>query len=152
MAMSGGGGGSGGKRRAMSEINVTPLVDVMLVLLVIFMITAPAMKEGFQVELPQATSTQSVMVQDVRMITVTASGDVLHHLAASPEEKYEKLAQLVEDLKSYKAECERGNTVPAVVISGDRMADYQRIIQVWNSVRTAGILNVAFQVEPGAAE
>ena len=148
MAMSVG----GGKRRAMSEINVTPLVDVMLVLLVIFMITAPAMKEGFQVELPQATSTQSVMVQDVRLITVTADGAVLRHLAASADEKYEKLSVLVEDLKTYKAECERGNTVPAVVINGDRKAEYERIIQVWNAVRTAGIPNVAFQVEPGAAE
>ena len=150
MGMSAGGGG--GKRRAMSEINVTPLVDVMLVLLVIFMITAPAMKEGFQVELPQATSTQSVMVQDVRLVTVTADGAVLRHLATSAEEKYEKLSRLVEDLKSYKAECERGNTVPSVVINGDRKANYERIIQVWNAVRTAGIPNVAFQVEPGAAE
>ena len=149
MAMSAGGGG---KRRAMSEINVTPLVDVMLVLLVIFMITAPAMKEGFQVELPQATSTQSVMVQDVRLITVTADGAVLHHLAASPEEKYERLAQLVDDLKSYKAECERGGTAATVVINGDRKTPYERIIQVWNAVRTAGIPSVAFQVEPGAAE
>jgi biopolymer transport protein TolR len=146
------GGGKGRKRRANAEINVTPLVDVMLVLLVIFMITAPAMKEGFQVELPQATSTQSVMVQDVRLITVTADGDVLHHLAASPEEKYEKLSQLVSDLKTYKEDCERDNTAPTVVINGDRKASYERIIQVWNAVRTAGIPNVAFQVEPGAAE
>ncbi len=150
MAMSAAGGG--GKRRAMSEINVTPLVDVMLVLLVIFMITAPAMKEGFQVELPQATSTQSVMVQDVRLITVTADGAVLHHLAASPDEKYERLTQLVDDLKGYKAECERGGTEATVVINGDRKTPYERIIQVWNAVRTAGIPSVAFQVEPGAAE
>src|ERR1043165_3719468 len=91
----------------MSEINVTPLVDVMLVLLVIFMITAPAMKEGFQVELPQATSTQSVMVQDVRMITVTADGNVRRPLAASPDVKYEKLSLLVEDLKPGKEEGSR---------------------------------------------
>jgi biopolymer transport protein TolR len=144
--------GGKGRRRAMSEINVTPLVDVMLVLLVIFMITAPAMKEGFQVELPQATSTQSVMVQDVRMITVTADGNVLHPLAASPDDKYEKLALLVDDLKSYKEECERGGTAATVVINGDRKTSYERIIQVWNAVRNAGIPNVAFQIEPGVAE
>jgi biopolymer transport protein TolR len=144
--------GGKGKRRAMSEINVTPLVDVMLVLLVIFMITAPAMKEGFQVELPQATSTQSVMVQDVRMITVTADGNVLHPLAASPDDKYEKLALLVDDLKGYKEECERSGTAATVVINGDRKTSYERIIQVWNAVRNAGIPNVAFQIEPGAAE
>jgi len=144
--------GKGGKRRAMSEINVTPLVDVMLVLLVIFMITAPAMKEGFQVELPRASQTQSVMVQDVRLITVTADGKVLHHLAASEDENYEKLSLLVDDLKTYKEDCERGGTTATVVINGASKASYERIIQVWNAVRTAGIPNVAFQVEPGAAE
>jgi biopolymer transport protein ExbD len=109
------------------------------------------MKEGFQVELPQATSTQTVMVQDVRLITVTADGDVLHHLAASPEEKYERLSELVSDLKTYKEECEREDTTPTVVINGDSKASYERIIQVWNAVRTAGIPNVAFQLEPGTA-
>ena len=54
----------GGKRRITSEINVTPLVDVMFVLLVVFMITAPAMKEGVQVELPKVVETQSIHVVD----------------------------------------------------------------------------------------
>jgi biopolymer transport protein TolR len=141
--------GGKGKRRAMADINVTPLVDVMLVLLVIFMVTAPAMKEGFQVDLPQATATQTVMVQDVRLITITADGAVLHNLASSPEDKYERLADLVNDLKTYKEETEKAGEAPTVVINGDAKASYQSIIQVWNAVRTAGIPNVAFQLSPG---
>jgi biopolymer transport protein TolR len=151
MAMAIGGGGGRKKRRPMSEINVTPLVDVMLVLLVIFMITAPALKEGFQVELPKASSTQSIRVQDARTITVTADGAVLRPLAASPDQKYEHLSQLVDDLKSFKDECDHGNTAAVVVINGDRKAPYERIIQVWNAVRSSGISQIAFQVEPGQA-
>ena len=151
MAMAMGGGGGRKKRRPMSEINVTPLVDVMLVLLVIFMITAPALKEGFQVELPKASSTQSIRVQDARTITVAADGSVLRPLAASTDQKYDHLTQLVDDLKTFKDDCDKGNTAAVVVINGDRKASYERIIQVWNAVRSAGISQIAFQVEPGQA-
>ena len=67
--------GSGGRRRAMSEINVTPFVDVMLVLLVIFMVTAPMMQQGLDVDLPE-TTTQSLRVKDDPLIlTVKANGE-----------------------------------------------------------------------------
>ena len=142
----------GGKRRTMSEINVTPLVDVMLVLLVIFMITAPVLKEGFQVEVPQATETQSINVVDARSVIITKDGDVLHNLAQSADDKYERLGQLVDDLKAYKADCDRaadGKVQPVVLIIGDKDTRYERIIQVWNAVRSSGISQVGFQLEPG---
>ena len=89
----------GGRRRSVAEINVTPLVDVMLVLLVIFMITAPTLKEGFSVEIPHADATQSVPVEEARMITITADGFVLKPNADTAEQRYDKLSQLVDDLK-----------------------------------------------------
>ena len=67
----------GRRKRAMSEINVTPLVDVMLVLLVIFMITAPVLQEGFHVDLPQASETQSIPVADARQVVIAKGGEVL---------------------------------------------------------------------------
>ncbi len=142
----------GSKRRMMSEINVTPLVDVMLVLLVVFMITAPVLKEGFQVEVPQAAETQSINVVDARSVVVTKDGAVLHNLAQSAEDRYDNLSQLVEDLKTYKADCARakdGPVQPVVLIIGDKDARYERIIQVWNAIRSAGITQVGFQLEPG---
>ncbi|MCK6490856.1 MAG: biopolymer transporter ExbD [Planctomycetes bacterium] len=145
----------GGRRRAMAEINVTPLVDVMLVLLVIFMVTAPVLKEGFQVEVPQASETQSINVVDARSVIITRDGEVLRNLATSPDDRYEKLSQLVGDLRTWKAEREstpEGKAAPpVVVIVGDKEVRYERIIQVWNAVRSAGIAQVGFQIEAGTA-
>jgi len=146
------GGKKGGRRRSVAEINVTPLVDVMLVLLVIFMITAPTLKEGFSVDIPHADATQSVPIQDARMITVTENGYVLKPNADTADQRYDKLSELVEDLKTYKSAQAAARKAPVVVIVGDRNARYERIIQVWNAVRTAGIPQISFQLEPGAAE
>jgi biopolymer transport protein TolR len=152
MAMSVGGKKKGGRRRSVAEINVTPLVDVMLVLLVIFMITAPTLKEGFSVDIPRAEATQSVPIEDARMITVTETGDVLKPNADTAAQHYDKLSQLVEDLKAYKTTQAAAKKQPVVVIVGDRNARYERIIQVWNAVRTAGIPQVSFELEPGGPE
>jgi biopolymer transport protein TolR len=146
------GGKKGGRRRSVAEINVTPLVDVMLVLLVIFMITAPTLKEGFSVDIPHAEATQSVPIEDARMITVTENGYVLKPNADTADQRYDKLSQLVEDLKAYKSAQAAAKKPVVVVIVGDRNARYERIIQVWNAVRTAGIPQVSFQLEPGAPE
>jgi biopolymer transport protein TolR len=152
MSMGGGGGGKGKRRRrSVAEINVTPLVDVMLVLLVIFMITAPTLKEGFSVEIPQAEATQSVAIEDARLITVTADGHVLKPDSDSAENRYDKLGELVTDLKKYKDDTLAEQKQPLVVIVGDKNVKYERIIQVWNAARSAGIGQVSFQLEPGNA-
>jgi len=146
------GGKKGGRRRSVAEINVTPLVDVMLVLLVIFMITAPTLKEGFSVDIPHAEATESVPIENARMITVTEDGYVLKPNADTADQRYDKLSQLVEDLKAYKTAQAAAKKPQVVVIVGDRNARYERIIQVWNAVRTAGIPQVSFQLEPGPPE
>ncbi len=139
-----------GKRRAMADINVTPLVDVMLVLLVIFMITAPVLKEGFQVEVPLASETQSINVQDARSVIVTSDGAVLHNLATAADDRYEKLSLLVDDLRTWRTDRLAAATSgePVVLIVGDKATPYERIIQVWNAVRSAGITQVGFQLDP----
>lgn len=152
MGMAVGGGKGGKRRRGVAEINVTPLVDVMLVLLVIFMITAPTLKEGFTVDIPMADKTDQVPVSEAFMVTVTPEGQVLKPHADSAEQRYEKLSDFVTDLQKYKAEQERGEKKPVVVIVGDKNSRYERVIQVWNAVRTAGIAQVSLQVDPGAPE
>ncbi len=141
----------GTKRRVMAEINVTPMVDVMLVLLIIFMITAPALKEGFQVDLPHASSTQTIRLEDSVRITIAADGKVMRDQSGGAEKSYDHLAELVAELKEYRAERERANSDATVVINGDGKATYERVVQVWDAVRTAGVSQVSFQVEPGAA-
>lgn len=141
-----------GRHRSNSEINVTPMVDVMLVLLVIFMITAPTLKEGLAVDIPRAAATQSINIEEAHLITVTAEGYVLKNKAGNKEERYHQIPELVKDLKAYLKTCEVAKKKPTVVIVGDGAAKYERIVQVWNAVINAGVEQVSFQVEPGEPE
>src|ERR1700743_2049166 len=118
MGMSMGGGKGGKRRRSVAEINVTPLVDVMLVLLVIFMITAPTMKEGFPVDIPQADATAQVALEDAFQVTVAAAGLVVKPGSQTTDLKYDKLTDLVTDLKKYQADIAAEKKKPTVVIVG----------------------------------
>jgi biopolymer transport protein TolR len=142
-------GGKAKRRRAMNDINVTPLVDVMLVLLVIFMITAPTMKEGFFVQIPEADATQQINIEDAFQVTVTADGLVLKPGAQTEDLKYDRLTDLMADLEKYKKEQTAAEKTITVVIVGDRKTPYERILHVWNTVRNAGISQVSLQVDPG---
>ena len=151
MAMSVSGGN--GKKRPMAEINVTPMVDVMLVLLVIFMIAAPSIKEieGMQVNLPQVRGEpgETIVVEDAYTLQVKADGSVIGH-GKNGDTRFDgdsSLATLVEDLKLYKDDCEKGKKTPVIVIAGDGDVRWQRILQVWNSARIAGITQVSFQFQ-----
>ena len=133
-------------RRIVAEINVTPLVDVMLVLLVVFMITAPTLHDGFKVELPVANGGKPIPVDEAKVIVITHDGTVLHEGATQVQDAYVHLAELVQDLRTWKDRQTAG--VPAVVvISADREVRYERIIQVWNAVVTAGITRVSFRID-----
>jgi biopolymer transport protein TolR len=156
MGMSAGGGG--GKKRAVAEINVTPMVDVMLVLLVIFMITAPSIKqiEGIEVELPVLTDSaaEQILTEDARTLAILQDGTVVRPGSKSDDKKpgqlypsYETMKDLIADLKKYNDECKAAQKKPVVVIAGHRSAEYQRVMQVWNAVKSAGIKEVCFQVE-----
>ena len=133
-------------RRMVAEINVTPLVDVMLVLLVVFMITAPTLHDGFNVELPVANAGKPISVDEAKVIVVARDGSVLHEGATQVQDAYVHLAELVQDLRAWEQRHSSG--VPAVVvISADREVRYERIIQVWNAVVTAGITRVSFRID-----
>src|SRR5438270_10784828 len=115
---------SGRKRRLVADINVTPMVDVVLVLLVIFMITAPVIKQidALQVTLPQVQGqpAQTIITEDARTLVVWPDGSVSRADAKSSDEHFESTAALIEDLKLYRDDCEKGKKTPVVVIGGDR--------------------------------
>jgi biopolymer transport protein TolR len=133
-------------RRMVAEINVTPLVDVMLVLLVVFMITAPTLHDGFKVELPVADAGKPIPIEGARVIVVASDGTVLHEGATQIQDAYVHLAELVQDLRLWK-ERQASDVQAVVVISADREVRYERIIQVWNAVVTAGITRVSFRID-----
>ena len=134
MAFSTGNGGGG----PMSEINVTPLVDVMLVLLIIFMITAPLMTHKVKVELPKATlnSYDPNAAQKVLPITITVKEDGRLYLNDNPSDKM----QIDAFLKTHA-----GDTVqPPVNIRADHTTKYSIISEVVNLAQAAGMRKVGF--------
>ncbi|RLL50523.1 protein TolR [Mariprofundus sp. EBB-1] len=122
----------------MGEINVTPLVDVMLVLLIIFMITAPLLTQGVNVDLPETES--SALQQNIEplVISIRANGEIFMQKHAI---KIEQLAPRIQAMQKQKP------GIP-VFIRGDAKTPYGRIASVMSSLETAGIKKVGLVTEP----
>ncbi len=126
---------------SLSEINVTPLVDVMLVLLIIFMVTAPMMKSGIGVNLPQA-ETQSAPSEDGLTITITK--DMLIHM----EDTIINQMLLEEKLKTYFM----GQESKIVFIKADKDLLFGFVIHVMDIINKAGIERIGLITEPKELE
>lgn len=126
------------KRRSLnSEINVTPFVDVMLVLLVIFMVTSPMLLSGVEVDLPQ-TKTIPITGQDEPVsITVDKHGNIyLQEVKVSLAELEKKLNTLFAAKKDNR-----------VFLRGDKLVDYGKIMEVFTTLKASGLYNVALVTE-----
>ena len=122
----------------MNEINMTPLVDVMLVLLIIFIITIPVMKHAVQIELPRASNQpQDAKPQTIRL-TVDARGDYFWNDSAIDD------AQLAKRF----AEAAAQKPQPPLHIRGDRAVRYERIAQAMAAAQRAGLTQIGFITEP----
>jgi biopolymer transport protein TolR len=145
MAMAVGGGGSGGGRRRgrggrtkpMSEINVTPMVDVMLVLLIIFMVAAPLMTVGVPIELPQTQARQMNTEREPITISVTNEGAVF--LGDQPV--------LLADLIARVNEQATNGTEDRVYVRGDLAANYGAVMQVMGALSGAGYAKIGLITE-----
>ena len=146
MAISGGAhSGAFGKRRhrrsaVMSEINVTPMVDVMLVLLIIFMVSAPLLTVGVPIDLPQ-TQASSLDQADKQplAISVNTKGQVFL------QETEIKLDELVPKLKAITAA--RGGNDERIYVRGDKSVDYGTVMRVMGRLSAAGFRKVALVTE-----
>lgn len=123
----------------MSEINTTPLVDVMLVLLIIFLITIPVVKQTQQYEPPKVANIETASKPENIEIVVTANGDYYQGLS-----KYESPAQLKAYILTRAVEVPQ----PEVHIMGDRNARFEAIGRAMYAVQQGGIVKVAFITEP----
>jgi biopolymer transport protein ExbD len=121
----------------MSEINMTPLVDVMLVLLIIFIITVPVMKHAVPVQLPQATNQPLTPAAQVVRLTVDASGDYYFNDTRVSDE------ELVARLREHAAH----QPQPQVQLKGDRAVRYERVAQAMAAVQQAGLRQLGFITE-----
>ena len=129
--------GAGSRYRPLSEINVTPFVDVMLVLLIVFMVTAPLLTVGVPVDLPK-TQAQSIADPDEPLvISVDAAGQI--YIQDSEVE----LNQLVPRLRAIT----ESKPDTRIFVRGDRAIAYGRIMQVMGTVNSAGFQRVALIAE-----
>ncbi len=134
---------SGTQKRArrrhprMSEINVTPFVDVMLVLLIVFMITAPLMTVGVAVDLPETNSATLPGQDEPLVVTIDSSG--LVYLQESPI-GVEELVLRLRAISANKAD-------QRIFVRGDKAVDYGRVMQVMATINAAGFKRVALVTE-----
>jgi biopolymer transport protein TolR len=122
----------------MSDINVTPLVDVMLVLLIVFMITAPLLTTGVAVDLPQASSSPLPGQDEPLAVSVSASGKIY------VQETEIELDQLGPRLQAIT----QRNPDARIFVRGDKTVDYGTMMAVVSAINQAGFTKVALLTEP----
>ncbi len=122
----------------MNEINMTPLVDVMLVLLIIFIITIPVMKHAVNVELPRASNQQEVVLPETVRLSVDAEGAYYWNAAAVSD------AELPALLRAEAAK----DPQPDLHIRGDRNTRYERVAQAMAAAQQAGLRKIGFIIDP----
>jgi biopolymer transport protein TolR len=129
----------------MSDINVVPYIDVMLVLLIIFMVTAPLLKQGVEVDLPQAPAQplDSDSPEPV-VISVDVSGRTYLNIAPDPDSPLEPTV-LIELVRAARVADQKR----PVMVRGDRNGVYQNVIGVLVALQAAGIDTVGLVTEPG---
>lgn len=132
-----------GSYRPMAEINVTPFVDVMLVLLIIFMIAAPLMMSNVPLDLPQAAAEAVTPTVDPVIVSVTAEGNLFLAEEAMSEDA------LIERLQTLRADSDSGEH--AIYVRGDRGVDYGTVIALLSKLGQAGFAKVSLVAEDAPA-
>ncbi|WP_428605637.1 protein TolR [Sedimenticola sp.] len=130
-------------RRPMAEINVVPYIDVMLVLLVIFMITAPLLTQGVKVDLPQADAEPlPAEVDDPVVVSVNSRGEMFIDVGEGKDQPVDPdtLVTRVAAVLAYKPKT-------PIMVKGDRNVDYGRVVEAMVLVQRAGAPNVGLITE-----
>jgi biopolymer transport protein TolR len=126
----------------MSEINVTPFVDVMLVLLIIFMVTAPMMVQGLDVALPQVTAKPLETKDELLMISINKEQQVfINDFQVTADTLQDKLSKILQ-----------GRVNPEVYLKADREVPYGTVAMVMAQIKDAGVEKLGMVTEPPAPE
>jgi biopolymer transport protein TolR len=133
-------GGQNDDRRPMADINVTPLVDVMLVLLVIFMVTAPMMQQGVQVNLPKANTKAMTAQEETVVVTVDKSGKVFINKNEIP----------AADLRGKLSTMFASRAKKEVFLKADAGVPYGEVVKAMADIKGAGIERLGMVTEPSS--
>ena len=120
-------------KRTISEINVTPFVDVMLVLLIIFMVTAPLLSSGIKINLPESSSVLKNEKKDPVTVSINSKGEIFIQ-----KKKFSK-DQLINKLSLLK----KNNQNLKIYIKGDKKLDYGKVMDLMNLINQSGFKKVA---------
>ncbi len=135
-------GRTNGRKKLVSDINVTPLVDVMLVLLIIFMVTAPMMTQGLNVDLPETTSKSLRQEEKPIVVTVNKEGEI--SIKSIPMVR----ALLVQELKKNYA----ANKDQPIFLSADRNVAYGHVVTVMADIKAVGFDKIGMITKPPEKE
>ncbi|WP_157271063.1 protein TolR [Azohydromonas aeria] len=138
--------GGGRRRRTMNEINMVPFIDVMLVLLIIFMVSAPLITTG-TVDLPSVGKSSQ---RPDKVIEVIVGKDEKLRLKVTGEDDERALA--LGDLRERVLAAQGGDASVPVVISADRTVKYESVVQVMDRLQRAGVQRVGLSVKQGGAD
>ena len=130
--------GNRGRRRLVAEINVTPLVDVMLVLLIIFMVTAPMMTQGIEVELPKTTSKALRQHEEPLVVTINNRGEIYLGRIKVKE------SLLIQQLRSLPAERKK----ESIYLRADKKVPYGLVVSTMAAIRRAGFTRLGMITRP----
>ncbi len=134
------------RRKLKADINVVPYIDVMLVLLIIFMVTAPLLRLGVDVKLPEANARAMEAPKDPIIVAVTRDGRYLLTLQGQPAEEMDEAA-----LEARIAAFVRQDPQTAVFIAGDMAAQYATVFSAMATLQRAGVVRITFMGESAAS-
>lgn len=137
-----------GRRKPMADINIVPYIDVMLVLLVIFMITAPLLTQGVQVNLPQASAKPiENKEKEPIILSVNAKGDYFLNINNNPDQAMDPKA-LADRVAAELQMSKQGGQERQVLVKGDQSVDYGKIVQAMVLLQQAGAQTVGLITKP----
>ena len=132
------------KRKLSSDINVVPYIDVMLVLLIIFMVTAPLLVQGIDVELPEANAESLSSQEEDIILSVTANGDLM--ISGAGEKQRQPLSD--EEVGEVIGAIMRAKPDRLILIEGDARVPYQHVARGMALLQQAGARKIGFVTQP----
>lgn len=133
------------KKKPMAEINVVPYIDVMLVLLIIFMVTAPMLMQGVQVQLPQAASEPVDTDEDSEPVIVSIKADGTYYINLGGDEEQ---ARPLDEIKETVSRVLRQRPDTPVLVWGDQQVGYGVVVRLMTELQSAGAPSVGLVTEP----